>query len=78
MAKKVSTHLFLLDFLADTPVIITIIATGAYQSEPIIFIDCVWKTALIIRSLSYYLVYQLWFDKGKKIFSKTGASTKQP
>jgi len=69
--KRASTHLFILDFVTDVPVIITIITSDAYKSHPIIFIDCIWKTLLTVRSLSYYLVYQMWFDKGKRIFSRS-------
>jgi len=71
--KRAATHLFILDIVTDVPVVITILITGAYKSDAVIFIDCIWKTLLTVRSLSYYLVYQIWFDKGKRLFTRSSS-----
>ena len=49
-------HLLVLDICTDIPVIITLFVTEAYQSNAILFVDVIWKSFLIIRSVSYYLV----------------------
>jgi len=69
-AKNVCLHLFILDLCSDLPVVATVLANNTYEDYGIVFFDTVWKTCLLIRSVSYYVVYQLWLGKGKIVYDK--------
>ena len=58
-AQTVSIHLLTLDLCTDIPVIITVFAEEAYQSNAILFVDMIWKSFLIIRCVSYYAVNRI-------------------
>jgi len=65
-AKTVTLHLLILDLATDIPVIITVFVEEAYQDNPLLFIDMIWKSTLLIRSISYYLVNQVLY-KAKRL-----------
>merc|ERR1712048_331144 len=70
-AKIVSTHLFLLDLVTDLMVILAVLIEESYRIHIVIMLDVVWKTLCVIRSFSYYLVFQLWLEKAQKVMKRT-------
>ena len=70
-AKIVSTHLFFLDLTTDIMVMLAVLIEGSYTKSGLIMFDIIWKTFSVIRSFSYYLVYQLWLNKGQRVFKRT-------
>ena len=70
-ATIVSTHLFFLDLTTDVMVMLAVLIEESYKINGFIMFDIIWKTFSVIRSFSYYLVYQLWLKKGRKVFKRT-------
>eukprot|EP01083_Nonionella_stella_P157690 512214_1 len=54
-ADKVSVHLLVLDLCTDAPVIFTLLVTQAYKDNTILWLDLMWKSYLLERSISVYL-----------------------
>eukprot|EP01084_Bolivina_argentea_P149776 261621_1 len=65
-AQTVSLHLLILDLATDIPIIIVVFAYEAYKDNPLLFVDILWKSFLIIRSVSYYLVNQMLYRTADK------------
>eukprot|EP01083_Nonionella_stella_P140534 431071_1 len=55
-AQKVAVHLLLLDLFTDGPVIAALLLTQAYKSNVILWIDIIWKSCLLTRSISVFFV----------------------
>eukprot|EP01083_Nonionella_stella_P087862 244622_1 len=62
-ALIVSTHVFIVDLLTDGALILVVLREESYRKHPLIEVDVIWKTLIVIRSFSYYLVCQLWLNK---------------
>eukprot|EP01084_Bolivina_argentea_P183090 315994_1 len=55
-AETVAIHLLLLDLCTDAPVIFALLITQLYKNNAILWIDIIWKSFLIQRSVSAYFV----------------------
>jgi len=69
-ARVVTVHLFFLDLCCDLPIVVLNLSIPEnkynYRHNAAIFIDTLWKTVLLIRSISYYAVYRFWLARGQK------------
>jgi len=70
-AQTVSTHLFFLDLTTDIMVMLAVLIEESYKINFFIKVDIIWKTCSVIRSFSYYAVYNIWLNKGRKVFKRT-------
>ena len=61
--KYIHIHMIILDSFTDLPLVVTIIATEAYDVHWFIFVDIVYKIFMLLRCYAYHGVINLWLKR---------------
>lgn len=66
-ATNVSIQVFTTNIMTNLPIIMLIGYTKLYSDYIVIYIDLLLKTIIIIRGTAYYLIFNVWLNRGLRV-----------